>query len=116
VGSVAELERFFPLSDLEPDDGRLAAEARPGGRRALVRGTGSWRYGAAAGRIQVRAQTDRGGERQHRVRRCHAGDGGQADTRVSVPVLIESGPLGGTVVGDPGAAAMAIGAPSRWPS
>jgi hypothetical protein len=38
VGSVAELERFFPLSDLEPDDGRLVAGARLGGRRARLGG------------------------------------------------------------------------------
>jgi hypothetical protein len=37
VGSVAELERFFPLSDLEPDDGRLVAGARLGGRRGAAR-------------------------------------------------------------------------------
>lgn len=36
VGSVAELERFFPLSDLEPDDGSLAAEAASGSAACAV--------------------------------------------------------------------------------
>jgi hypothetical protein len=56
VGSVAELERFFPLSDLEPDDGRLAAEARLGGRRALVgeRGPGDMAPPSAASRCALR--------------------------------------------------------------
>jgi hypothetical protein len=59
VGSVAELERFFPLSDLEPDDGRLVAGARLGGRRALVgeRGPGDMAPPSAASRYALRPTT-----------------------------------------------------------